>query len=167
MEHPAFEQELWRKTKKQRLIHGVICAISFAIVIICWSAYENSKVVKEIVAGYLRYPAVTYNYNWLWGIAIGVLPLIYAAIALFCDFLFTIIASVEINSNFVTLYRGLFHVNLYINGKCQDSLTLFGYHLQATLPDGTKVYAALGKWSARLTFSNGYPPVDLYPGHTD
>ena len=58
MEHPAFEQELWRKTKKQRLIHGVICAISFAIVIICWSAYENSKVVKEIVAGYLRYQSV-------------------------------------------------------------------------------------------------------------
>ncbi len=167
MNHLTLEQELWQEVKKRRMINAAICMVSLAVVIGCWIAYESSKVIEQIGSGFLSYQHVTYNTNWLWGILIGVLPLIYTVIFLICDFLFTIIASIEVNGSFVTLYRGFSHVNLYVNGVCKDSLFLFGYHMEATLPDGTKVNAALGKWSAHLTFSNGYPAVDIYPGHTD
>ena len=52
-------------------------------------------------------------------------------------------------------------MDLYINGEYKDGLLLFGYHLEATLSDGTKVNVAIGKWSAHMTFSNGHPPIDL------
>lgn len=167
MDHLALERELWKAVRKRRIINAIVCAASLAVVIGCWIGYESSKVIEQIGSWFLNYQHVTYNTDWLWGILIGVLPLIYTVIFLICDFLFTIIASIEVNGSFVTLYRGFSHVNLYVNGVCKDSLFLFGYHMEATLPDGTKVNAALGKWSAHLTFSNGYPAVDIYPGHTD
>jgi len=167
MNHLTLEEELWRKVNKRRIINAAVGTVALAVVIGCWFAYESSKVVEQIGSGFLSYQHVTYNTNWLWGIFVGVFPLIYAVIFLICDFLFTIIASIEVNGSFVTLYRGFSQVNLYVDGVCKDSLFLFGYYLEASLPDGTKVNAALGKWSAHLTFSNGYPAVDMYPGHTN
>ena len=49
---------------------------------------------------------------------------------------------------------------LYINGELQENIS-YGYYMEATLSDGTKVNVALGKWSAHFTFSNGHPPLDV------
>ena len=83
------------------------------------------------------------------------------ATILICDLLFSKINSLEAGCAAVTLYRGLLHTHLDVNGTLADSITFSGYHMEALLPDGSKVNVALGKWSAHLTFSNGTDPVDL------
>ena len=50
---------------------------------------------------------------------------------------------------------------LYINGEYRDGFSLYGYYLEATLPDLTKVTVSVGKWSVRISFSNGHPSVEI------
>ena len=104
---------------------------------------------------------VTYNYNFSWGILIGALGFIPSVIFLIGDFIFAKLATFEVNGESITFYRGLLHNNIYVNGELKDSLTLFGYYLEAPLLDGSKVNVALGKWSVHITFSNGHNPIDL------
>ena len=123
--------------------------------------YEQSRVVEEVGWGPIKYQNVSYNNDLTWGILVGALGFIPAIIFLIGDFVFGKLATFEVNGDFITFYRGLLHNNLYINGELKDSLTLFGYYLEAPLSDRTKVNVALGKWSAHMTFSNGHAPIDV------
>ncbi len=160
MRHLDLDKELRTHVKKRKIIVGIICVILFIIAISFTIAYEHSKVIEEIDYFFGKYQSVSYNKNLIWGIMIGWVPLIPLVIVLICDFVFTKIVTIEVGENYVTFYRGLLHTNLYVNGEYKNGL-IFGYYLECSLPDGTKVNAALGKWSAHLTFTNGYPSVDV------
>jgi len=160
LSHLDLENELRAHVKKRRIILGIICAIFFVIAISFTIAYEQSKVIEEIDYFFGKHQSVSYNKNLLWGIMIGWVILIPLVIVLIGDFIFTKIATVKVGENYITLYRGLLHTNLYVNGEYKNGL-IFGYYLECSLPDGTKVNASLGKWSAHLTFTNGYPAVDV------
>lgn len=161
MKHVALEDSLKSRIRKRRIVEGALCVAFFVIAIAFFIARENSRVVEEIDYGFIKRQQVTYNDNLLFGVLIGFVGFIFSAIFLICDLLYSKTVSVEVSGNYVTFYRGLFHTNLYINGEYKDGLTLFGYYLEAPLPDGTKVTVSLGKWSSHISFSNGYPSVDV------
>ncbi len=162
MRHIELEQELRKRIKKRRIIEAMISLGFFIISIVFMIAYEQSKVVEELDWGFIKHQSVTYNYNWAWGILIGWLGFTPAMIALCVDLIYSKVATIEVNNDYITLYRGTAHINVYVNGEYKNGLFLFGYYLDAPLSDGTKVNVALGKWSAHLTFSNGHPPVDIF-----
>ena len=161
MKHIALEAKLRKRIKKRRIIEAVLSVVFFVILIAFIILYEQSRVVEEVGWGPIKYQNVSYNYVFSWGILVGALGFVPAIISLVCDFVFGKLATFEVNGDFITFYRGFLHNNLYINGELKDSLTLFGYYLEAPLSDGTKVNVALGKWSAHMTFSNGHAPIEV------
>lgn len=160
MKHLELEKRLKAHIRKRRIIEAALSAVFLIILIVFAVLYEQSKTVEEIAWGPITNQSVTYNKDFLWGIMVGVLGYIPFVIFLIADFIFPKIVTFEINSDYITFYRGLIHTNLYINGELNDSIT-FGYYLEATLSDRTKVNVALGKWSAHFTFTNGHPPIDV------
>jgi len=160
MKHLELEKRLKAHIRKRRIIEAALSAVFLIILIVFAVLYEQSKTVEEIAWGPITHQSVTYNKDFLWGIMVGVLGYIPFVIFLIADFIFPKIVTFEINDDYITFYRGLIHTNLYINGELNDSIT-FGYYLEATLSDRTKVNVALGKWSAHFTFTNGHPPIDV------
>lgn len=160
MGHTELERELKMRMRKGRIIEAILCAAFLAMIIGFSVARERSKVVTEIGWGPISHQSVTYNESFQWGIIVGVLGLIICTIYLIGDFVFSKLNTVEVNGDYITLYRGALHTNLYVNGEYKDGLAV-GYHLEASLSDKSKVNVALGKWSAHLTFTNGHSPIDV------
>ena len=160
MKHSELDNALRTHIKKRRTIEVVLSVIFLTTIIIFSILYGQSKVVEEIGWGPIKHQFVSYNYDFTWGILVGYLGFVISSIFLIGDLVFSKLKTFEINSDYITLYRGINHTNLYINGEKKDSITL-GYYLEATLSDRTKVNVALGKWSAHITFSNGHPPIDV------
>lgn len=160
MKHVDLENQLRAHIKKRRIIAASISATFLSVLIVFSILYNQSKVVNELGWGPIKNQSVTYNYNLTWGIMVGVLGLIPALITFLADYMFSKLATFEINGDHITFYRSIVHTALYINGAEKDRISL-GYYLEATLSDKSKVNVALGKWSAHITFSNGHPPIDV------
>ena len=161
MKHITLENELKMRIRKRRIAEAVLTVIFLTVTIVFNILYEQSAVVEEISFGPIKHQAVTYNTDLLWGVFIGFFGLTPSAIFLISDLVASKYVTFEISGDYITFYRGIFGTDLYINGECKDGLFLFGYYLEATLSDGTKIHVALSKWRAHLTFSNGHPPIDL------
>ena len=161
MKHIELENKLRTKIRKQRIIEAVLSIVFLVLAIVFTVLYLKSKVVEEIGWGAIKYQSISYNNVFLWGILIGFVGYIMSFVFLISDFLFSKLVTLEVDGDYITFYRGMIYNNLYINGDYKDGLSFFGYYLEASLSDGTKVNVALGKWSAHLTFSNGHPPIDV------
>ena len=159
MDHVTLENELRNRMKKRWIIETVISAVFLIIAVAFTVAYENSLVVEEKDWGFVTHKAVTYNTDLTWGILVGWLGFVPSMIFLIGDRLFCKLVTHEVGGYYLTLYRGMHHNNLYVNGECKDSSS--GYYLETTLPDRTKVTVSLGKWSAHISFSNGHPSIDV------
>ena len=161
MKHITLENELKTRIRKRRIAEAVLAVIFLTVTIVFNILYEQSAVVEEIGFGSFKHQIITRNSNFMLGIIIGCFGLIPSILFLMGDIVSSKYVTFEISGDYVTFYRGVFGMDLYINGEYKDGLLLFGYHLEATLSDGTKVNVAIGKWSAHMTFSNGHPPIDL------
>lgn len=161
MKYIALENELKKHIRKRRMVEIVLCVVSLVIAITFSIAYEQSKVVETIGFGPFQYQSITYNTNFVWGIMVGVLSFIPSIIALICDVIFIKYTTIEVNGYYVTVYRGMVHNNLYVDGVYRDGVFLVGHYLETSLPDGTKVFVSLEKWSAHFSFSNGQPSIEV------
>lgn len=160
MNHTQLEQQLNLRMRKRVFIEAALSAAFLGITILFAVLYAQSAVVSEVSIGPIKHQSVTYNYNFSYGILVGVLGLIPSLIFWAVDVLFSRLVTFGVGSDFVTFYRGILHTNLYVNGVQKDSAS-YRHYLEATLSDGSKVNVALGKWSAHITFSNGHPPMDV------
>ena len=160
MDHISLEISLAKRIKKRRIIEAVASAVFLIIAIAFMIAHERSKVVNEIDVLLGTYTSVTYNENLTFGIDFGWVGFIYAVIFYIADLIHSKFETVEVCGDYITLYRGMFRVNLYVNGELQDGLS-FGHHLEVSLSDGSKVFASIGKSTAHLSFSNGHSSIDL------
>jgi len=161
MKHIELENELKAFIRKRRIIESIL-GVVFLIIAIGFSvAREQSKNIEEIGWGPFRYQSVTYNENFQWGIMVGVFGVVIFATLLIADLIYSKVITVEVNGDYITLYRGSIHTNLYVNGEFKDGIVIIGYYLAATLSDNTKVNVALGRWTAHMSFANGHPPIDV------
>ena len=161
MSHTELETMLKKRIKRHRIIELALSALFFVLLAVFALLYWQSREVKEVGFWLLKHQTVSYNDNYLWGVLAGVLGLTFSGVFLVSDLLFCKVRTVEVGVDHLTLYRGLARTHLYINGTLQDSLSAFGYYLEGTLSDRSKVNVALSKWSAHLTFSNRHEAVDM------
>lgn len=157
MKHIELEKELTAKIRKRRLIEGGVTAFLLALGILFAVLYENSKVYEEGFLGALG--VVESNMALYWLMAGFFMAAALGAIVLFVDFMHSHFRTVEYHGGYITFYRGMFKCYLYFNGELKGSSA--GYYLEAKLPAGTKVTVSIGRWSARMTFSNGRSPIDF------
>ena len=160
MNHFDLENKLKIRIKKHRITESLVCVVFLLILIVFTILYYQSESVEETSWGPITHQNITYNIDYIWGILIGVLGFIPALIVLITDCLFLRLVTVEVNSDYITLYRGLVHTYLYVNGEQKDSI-IYGYYLEADLSDGSKITVSLGKWTAHISFSNGHPSIDV------
>ncbi len=161
MNHIELESRLRQRIKIRRLSLGIATAVFLAVFLIFFIAYYLSGEVTVTGWGPFEYRSVEYNDSYLWGVLLGLVVFINSIILFIIDLVSSKFKTVEISGEYITFYRGLIHVSLYINGERADSLSFFNYYLEASLKNGIKVNVAVGKWSAHMSFTNGYPPIDL------
>ena len=160
MQYTELEKKLKKRVRIQRLVKAVLSVVFFAITMIFYVLYENSKVVEDIGLELISYQEITYNTNYLFGVMVGLLGLIPSAWFLLMDFLITKIVSVKVGHDVITFYRGAFGSTLYINGEQKDSKR-YARYLEGILSDGTHVTVMVrGTRKGRFIFSNGHPPIE-------
>ena len=155
------ENALSRKIKKRRIIFGSLSAFFFVILIVFLTLYFSSAETTVTGYGPIEYRSVHYNDNFLWGVMFGVFGFIYSVVFFIMDLIHCKYITVEVNGDYITFYRAMGHVSLYVNGVEKDRISFFRYYLEAPLSDGTMVNVAVGKWSAHMTFTNGHHAMDI------
>ena len=160
MEHIELENKLKKRIKNRRIIEVVLSIVFLIIAIVFTVLRDGSRTVEVIGKPPFVYESVSYNNDYVFGMAAGYLGLMWCVIFLIIDSLFVKLETVKAGGDYITFYKGVLRPSLYVNGS-NEGLSWGGYYLEIPLSDGTKATASLGKWSVHLTFSNGRPPVDL------
>ena len=160
MQYTELENKLKKRVRIQRIVKAVLSVVFFAITMIFYVLYENSKVVEDIGMELISYQSITYNTDYLFGVMVGLLGLIPSAWFLLMDFLITKIVSVKVGRDVIVFYQGALGSTLYINGEQKDSKG-YGHYLEGILSDGTLVTVLVrGTRKGRFIFSNGHPPIE-------
>ena len=159
MDYIELEKRLKRRKNLTCLVLGVLLAVFLAVGVVFSVLYNNSREEVNLGGQFLPYTQVTYNSNYAIVMCIGYILFIFCLI-FFVVALLGRVDTIKVGESFVTLYRGLDGIALYVNGELQDKITFVGYYLEGKLKDGSIVHVSLGNFSARLTFSNGHDPFD-------
>ncbi len=155
------------KLKKKTVIRRVayaLCGAVFLVVGIVFSVlYAESREVENLGGFIVSYQTVTYNNNYIPGIVIGWTLFAAIAVSLACDFLFCGVLEGQSGNISVAVYRGLFGVQLYLNGKLADSIIVpVLYTYLEGCAGGVRVTASKEWFSSyHVTFSDGRTPVDI------
>lgn len=159
------QMELEKKLKRASWTrHGMVIALTvlFAVLGIVFTALRaNSRQEEVIGEGVLNYVSVTYNQTYTVCMIVGFVGALICGIVMIMDWLFFDYRVIRLTDSIITFYHGAFVLDLYIDGELADKLVLIGYYLEGKLKDGSLVHLSLGKWSGRMTFSNGHQPIDI------
>ena len=163
----TLENELSQYLRKRRIILGMLFAGFLIMCIVCFLLREASKeVVEKQIGLFYSREIVVYNEAYSVGIIAGVLLATIAGCNLLVDFLSCGFQTVEANTHYITVYKGMTKYRVYINGEETGSIDRYSYdHVMDTkLPDGTKVCVAFCKHAgmlAHISFSDNNPSIDL------
>lgn len=161
MPHEELELYLYRHIRKRRIIYGIICVLLLVLSIIFSVLRETTKVVHELEFGnYVIHSYTTYNNTLTCFTAVGWILWVNFVIFFIMDLIFIKYKTVEVNGDYITLYRG-YRTRLYINGDMRDELYFNDFTLEGTLSDGSKVHVALSKYRACFTFTNGHHSFEI------
>ena len=160
MNYIELENKLKKRIRNRRITEMVLSVVFLIIAIVFTVLRDGSRTVEVIGKPPFVYESVSYNNDYVFGMAAGYLGLMWCVIFLIIDLLFVKLETVGVGSDHITFYKGVLRPSLYVNGS-NEGLSWGSHYLEIPLSDGTRVTASLGKWSVHLTFSNGRPPIDL------
>ena len=86
-----------------------------------------------------------------------------APVLLLLDLAFSRFATVEVNGNYITVYRGTLRCIVYVNGEENDNI-FYERVVDLRLPDGVKASVTFYRGAlllAHISFSDSNPSVDL------
>ena len=160
------ENDLSHYLRKRRIIFGILFMAFLIMGIVFSSIREATKEVVVLGEGIFSYEIVTYNDYYVIGILIGFLTATVIGCILFSDFMFCRFQTVEVNTHYITVYKGMNKCSVYINGEEKDNIGLFSFTnvVDTKLPDGTKISVAFSRSAfmiAHISFSDNNSPIDL------
>ena len=147
MDHITLEKELKTYIRKRRILEAIVCVTAFAILIASFINWQQSQFMDEIPLG----------------VMLGSFVLGVSGYLLVKDFMLSNVVTARVKEDYVTFYRGVCYTKLYVNGECKDSagMRYYMYQMKATLSDNTKVYVAIGRYGAHISFENGRTPIEV------
>ena len=157
------EGKLRKKLIIRRVIIGLFIIIFAALGITCYTLREQSREVTVHGSGIFTYETVTYNDSYVFGVVIGVWGAVMAPVLLLLDLAFSRFATVEVNGNYITVYRGTLRCIVYVNGEENDNI-FYERVVDLRLPDGVKATVSFYRGAlllAHISFSDSNPSVDL------
>jgi len=166
MKHEALEKRLRKKRVIRRSIELGL-AILFAVLFFVsfWLLESTAEIVEhDFGYGYTREEKI-YNEAFIPLITLGIIGAFACGGILLDDFLICRSATVEVDGYYVTVYRGMFAREVYVDGELTRSIFMEpGYFVEIVLSNGTRVSIAFGRtwydW-CHMSFSNGRPAIEL------
>ncbi len=166
MKHEALEKRL----RKKRIIRRSVelgLAVLFAVLFFVsfWLFESTAEVVEHQIAPGFTHKETVYNYDYVTFITLGIIGAFACGGILLDDFLICRFATVEVDGYYVTVYRGMFAREVYVDGELSRSIFMEpGYFVEIVLSNGTRVSIAFGRtwydW-CHMSFSNGRPAIEL------
>ena len=157
-----FERELSAKIGTRRLIIGCLALTFLALFILCLILREASKEVITHHYGIAFLPARTeirYNEAYMIPIVLGLLGTVLACIFLITDFAMCGYRTVHKDSHDITIYRGMNHNAVYVDGQEKGRIGPFemSHVVEVWLPNRVRVTVSFSRavwYMAHVSFSD-------------
>ena len=166
MKHEALEKRLRKKRIIRRSIELGLAILFAVLFFISFALLESTAEIVEhdFGYGYTREEKI-YNEAFIPLITLGIIGAFACGGILLDDFLICRFATVEVDGYYVTVYRGMFAREVYVDGELTRSIFMEpGYFVEIVLSNGTRVSIAFGRtwydW-CHMSFSNGRPAIEL------
>ncbi len=157
-----FERELSAKIGTRRLIIGCLALTFLALFILCLILREASKEVITHHYGISFLPPRTeirYNEAYVIPIVLGLLSTVLACIFLITDFTMCGYRTVHKDGHDITIYRGITHNAVYVDGQEKGRLAPFSHTdvVEVWLPNRIRVTISFSRaiwYMAHVSFSD-------------
>lgn len=161
MRQEEFENQLRKRIRKQRLIEGAVTAFLLVMGIVSWSLREATKEVV-IHEGALFIPGweeVNYNNAYVPFIVMGLVCAVIPGSFLLVDLLMCRFETVHKDLHDITLYRGVLHNIVYVDGIEKGRIEPFSYTnvVETRLPSNVKITVSFQRgilYLAHISFSD-------------
>lgn len=163
----VLEKELKKRLIIERAIFGVIALAFLAMGISCHALREASREVITHQIGSHTYETVSYNNDYVFGIALGLAGAIGSSAMLFVDFIVCHYKTIEVKDCYITVFRSMGKTAVYVNGEEKGRLELFGWEIptiEIWLPSKVKLIVTFSRtWisTAQISFSDHTPSIEI------
>ncbi len=156
-----FERELSSKIRTRRLIIGCLALVFLALFMAGWILLETTQ--ELIVYGgpppIPSWEHVEYNYGYIAPIALGLLGIVYCGIMLLTDFVMCGHKTIRKDLHYITLYRGIGHNIVYVDGQEKGRIGPFSHTnvAEVWLPNRIRVTVSFSRtisYMAHVSFSD-------------
>lgn len=156
-----FERELSQKIRIRRLIIGCLALVFFTMFITCWILMEATKeiIVYGGPAPIPTWERMDYNEAYIIPIVAGMIGAIYCGIMLLVDFMMCGHRTVRKDLHCITLYRGIMHNIVYVDGQEKGRMEPFSHTnvVEVWLPNRIRVTVSFSRsmlYMAHVSFSD-------------
>ncbi len=163
----ALEKELKKRLIIERVIECVIVVLFLTLGISCYALREASREVITHQIGSYTYETVSYNDDYIFGIALGLGGGIGLAAVPILDFILCGFKTVTHKEGYITIFRSMGRSSVYVNGEEKGRLGFFGWEIPTVeiwLPNKVKVIVTFSRgWMsmAQITFSDNTPSIEV------
>ena len=163
----VLEKELKKRLIIERAIFGVIALAFLAMGISCHALREASREVITHQIGSSTYETVSYNDDYIFGIALGFCGGISLAAVPFLDFILCGFKTVTHKGGYITVFRSMGRSSVYVNGEEKGRLGFFGWEIptvEVWLPNRVKAIITFSRgWMsmAQIAFSDNTPSIEV------
>ena len=166
------EEKLTKTIRTRRIILGGAAVLLFALFVASWALWDASEVVTQdpiIFDGIVVHPGfkhVTHEDGYITPLIIGLIGACSAGSFLLSDFLFCRFQTVTKDGQDVTVYRGMLHNIVYVDGKEQGRIgpIMLTNVVEVWLPDGTRATVSFSRtwlYMAHVSFSDHTTSVEI------
>ena len=163
----ALEKELKKRLIIERIIECAVVVLFLALGISCYALREASReVITHQIGGY-TYETVSYNDDYVFGIALGFCGGISLAAVPFLDFILCGFKTVTHKGGYITVFRSMGRSSVYVNGEEKGRLGFFGWEIptvEVWLPNRVKAIITFSRgWMsmAQIAFSDNTPSIEV------
>lgn len=163
----ALEYDLKKRLIIERVIECAIAVLFLALGISCYALREASREVIIHQIGSYTYETVSYNDDYVIGIALGIGGGIGLAVVPFLDFILCGFKTVTHKEGYITVFRGMGRASVYVNGEEKGRLGFFGWYIptiEIWLPNKVKAIVTFSRgWMsmAQISFSDNTPTMEV------
>ena len=163
----VLEKELKKRLIIERAIFGVIALAFLAMGISFHALREASREVITHQIGSYTYETVSYNNDYVIGIALGIGGGIGMMGSLVIHFLMCHYETVRYKEYYITVLRTMGRSSVYVDGEEKGRLGFFGWEIptvEVWLPNRVKAIITFSRgWMsmAQITFSDNTPSIEV------
>ena len=147
------EKNIARYLRKRRIIQFVVSCLLIVVLVLSMIGIDNIS------------DSAFYGL-FMFGMIVGLFGAIFGFSFLLTDLLYCRCATNKVNGYYVTAYKGMFSLIVYIDGEEKEKMAFIGYNhvIDTRLPDGVKMCISFSRSFlsiCHISFSDNNSSIDL------